>query len=839
MSGYMADPAGDGVAIVGIGCRFPGNAASPDSVWRLLIDEVDAVGEVPPDRWDAEAFHDPAPGTAGRIPTRRGAFLTDVAGFDAPFFGMSPAEAADADPQQRLALELAWEAVEDAGIVPATIRDSDAGVYMGVKFTDYDTVRARHGVAAAGPFTSTGSVEGLIANRVSHVLGLRGPSMAVNASCAGSLIAVHLACQAIRAGECELALAGGVQLNLVPETAVALAQLGVLSPAGRCRAFDAAADGYVRGEGGAVVALKPYRAARRDGDRVYAVLRASGTNNNGPNASLPASSAAGQRQLLDTVVRRAGVDPTSVDYVEAHGTGTAVGDPAELTALAALYGAGRAPARPLLIGSVKTNIGHLEAASGIAGLVKLALSLYHGMIPRSLHCTRPITDRAAPGVRVAAVRTPWPDPGPDRPRRGAVSAFGFGGSNAHAIVDAAPAPSAPGRSRSRVLLVLSARDPAAVRAAADRLADHLGRHPDLTLDDLALSAGRRTAFAARAALVVRSPAEAAARLRAVDVQPRPGPADGVAFVLTDPADGSELAGWLAAGRQLHHDEPVFARAVDEVTHAAAFDLHDPDPPPAAAIFAVRVGLAALLRHWGVREVAVTGSGAAADLAARHLTGRVTLAEACDELARLGATGTAGAAAPAAASGLTVHLGFAPDGAGEPAALVAGTDPGESLLALLAALYLRGVEPDFRALHPDGRIVSLPTYPFQRSRHWLPDPDGVAPAPAAPDVAAAPVPPEELPARVAAEVAGALGIGTVKPDATFESLGMGSLDATELRRRLEAGFGLRIPAAAVWGYPSVDQLAGYLRTLLPGPQPPAEPDEDEALIRLGERLLGPP
>lgn len=876
MSAYFADPAREGIAVVGIGCRFPGDAASPQAFWQLLCAEVDAVGDVPAGRWNAAAYHDPEPGTPGRIASTRGGFLADVAGFDAAFFGMSPAEADDADPQQRLSLELAWEALEDAGVAPPTVRGGDTGVFMGVKFTDYDSLRARGGPSAAGPFTSTGSVEGLVANRVSHFIGSTGPSMAVNASCAGSLVAVHLACQAIRAGECEQALAGGVQLNLIPDTAVGLSQLGVLSPSGRCRTFDADADGYVRGEGGAVVVLKPYRHAVRDGDRVYCVIRATVTNNNGPNPSLPASSASGQRHLLELATRRAGVDPSTIDYVETHGTGTPVGDRAELDALGSVYGVGRPADRPVLVGSAKTNVGHLEAAAGITGLVKLALGLHHGAIPRSLHFIRPAADLARLGVRVVTARQPWPDPVDDRPRRGGVSAFGFGGSNAHAIVEAAPRPAPadpPTTPHGRhVVLTLSARTPAALLARAADLADHLDRHPGLVLQDVARSACQRAAFAPRIALVAASVAEASARLRAVDVGTTLGPGehatrDDVLLVLTDPDDGTADAGtWLAAGRELLRAEPAFTSTIAAVRAALRglpgspdLDLDVDVADVAPLVFAVQLGVAAVLREWGITPVAVTGDGPVASAAAEYLGGRIPLAAACTRVL----TAEPGHPPPAPVDRpghrLPVHPGFAPaHGIG---ALTAGAGAVESLMSLLATLYRHGLDLDGRRLYPHARIVSLPAYPFERRRHWLADPaapDGsvrpAAPAPTPARTARIPVDAAGLRAYVTGAVAGALGIDDtlVAADANFDTLAMGSLEATDLRRRLEAGLGVRIPSATVWGFPTVHQLAAHLRTLLDhdpddGPGPSARPtpdadrdgagDEDEELIRLGERLLG--
>jgi acyl transferase domain-containing protein len=660
------------IAISGIACRFPGGADSPSSFWRNLRDEVDAVGEVPPERWSAADYYDPDPGLPGKMVSPRGAFLDDVAGFDASFFGITPGEAREMDPQQRLALELAWEALEDAGISPlglaadpVTGAGAEIGVYQGVKFNDYEALKMRRGPTSANPFTSTGNVEGLIANRISYTLGLRGPSMTVNASCAASLVAVHLACQAIRSGECLLAIAGGVQLNLIPETAVALSKLGVISPHGRSSAFDATASGYVRGEGGGAVVLEPLSRAISAGRPVYSVIRGTATNNNGANRALPAPSLTGQEHLLRRACRNAGVDPVTIDYVEAHGTGTPLGDLTEMAALAAVYGAERSLGRPLLIGSVKTNIGHLEAAAGITGLIKLALSLREGTVPRSLHFERADLDLSLPeSVRVAARALPWPQTA-DHPRRGGVSAFGFGGSNAHAILDAPPpvtaAAAAAGQAsavRDRELVVLSARTPSALRAQATRLASHLAWHPDLALRDIAFTAGHgRAHLRERLAVVASTAAEACERLTdfAEDVTPLirgrtqvrgPGQMSalevpgktGAVFLFS--GQGGQ---WAGMGRELLATEPVFADAVIGCDRAmrpyldwslldalrgdgAAGRLEEVDLIQ-PAVFAMQVGLVALLREWGIGPQAVIGHSMG-EVAAAVVAGAMTLDEAC-------------------------------------------------------------------------------------------------------------------------------------------------------------------------------------------------------------------
>ncbi|MFD0364904.1 beta-ketoacyl synthase N-terminal-like domain-containing protein [Nocardia sp. GCM10030253] len=717
------------IAVVGMSCRFAGGADSPEALWRLLIGEVDAVADAPPaGRWPAGNYHDTERGAPGKTVSIAGAYLPDVELFDAEFFGITPREAADMDPQQRLALELSWEAFEDAGIRPDAIPDT--GVYFANKFNDYRAVKLSRGPAATTPFTSTGDVEGVIANRVSYFLGFDGPSMTVNASCAGSLVAVHLACQALRAGESAVAIAGGVQLNLIPDTAIGLSKLGVLSPGGRSRAFDATADGYARGEGGAVVVLKPLSAALRDGDRIYCIVLGSATNNNGHHhkwtavggadgvgiPSMPASSAAGQEQLLRRACASAGVDPSTVDYVEAHGTGTAVGDRAELTALGTVYGAERRGDTALTVGSVKTNIGHTEAAAGMAGLLKAALALRHRQIPRSLHFDHAAADLdlAAAGVRVANTLLPWPER--EGPARAGVSAFGFGGSNAHVIVEGVPAEIADGpQPNARAtssdtellsaerLIVLSARTEPALREQVRRLRDHLASHPGITLDDLAHTLCRtRRAFAHRLSLVATTMAEVNSFLN----------------------------------ETLRDTAPIVAST--ETVDASQ------------------------------------------------------------------------------ASALVVA-----------AALRPGTVPRRRLLQAVGALFERGVDPDWSAVDPPGRVVSLPTYPFQRQRHWaIPaETESVRDAHSESTAVVGNSTQSHVPSHhvgvaalsdtVAKELAEVVGVTPDRIGRTrnFDQLGVGSVHAVELSSRLAARLGINVPAAIIWGHPTVELLTAELSARL--------------------------
>ncbi|MDI2127659.1 type I polyketide synthase [Yinghuangia seranimata] len=430
----------DAVAVVGIGCRVPG-ASGPEAYWKLLTGGVDAIREVPADRWDADAYYDPDPQVPGRMNTRWGGFLDDAEGFDAEFFGVSAREAARMDPQQRLALEVAWEALEDAGIAPSGLSGSRTGVYMGVATFDHGSAMLGR-LDGAEAYDGTGGALSIVANRLSYVLNLRGPSMVVDSACSSSLVAVHLAAAALRAGEAELALAGGVNVITSPRIALSFSRSGLMAADGRCKPFDARADGYVRSEGAGVVVLKPLARALADGDRVYAVILGGAVNQDGRTNGLTAPNRPAQEAALAAAYQAAGVDPGTVAYVEAHGTGTAVGDPIEVGALATVLCADRPADRPLLIGSAKSNIGHLEAAAGVAGLIKTALSLHHRTVPPTVHFDKPNPllglDRIP--VVVPAQTEPWPGWGE---ALAGVSSFGFGGTNAHLVLAAAPAPLAP------------------------------------------------------------------------------------------------------------------------------------------------------------------------------------------------------------------------------------------------------------------------------------------------------------------------------------------------------------------------------------------------------------
>jgi polyketide synthase 13 len=550
-------PVTEPVAVIGVGCRFPG-AIGPEQFWRMLLAGHDAVSPAPPGRGDDD------------VP-RWGGFLQDVAGFDAAFFGVAPREAELMDPQQRLLLEVTHEALVHAGIAPRSLSGSATGVFTGISTHDY----AQLTLAEPGEvdmWTATGAAGSVAANRLSYVYDLRGPSMAVDTACSSSLVAVHHAVTALRAGEADLALAGGANVMLVPGPTQAFARGGVLARDGRCKPFDAAADGISRGEGCGVVVLKRLADAERDGDRVLAVIRATTVNSDGRSNGLTAPNPVAQEALLAHAYESAAVDPATVDYVETHGTGTFLGDPIEAGALGAVLGAGRQLDLPLLLGSVKANIAHTEAAAGIAGLIKVVLAMEHGLIPPTPHFTTPNPhipfERAR--LRVVTEPTPWPRYG-DTARAG-VSAFGFGGTNAHVVLEAPDRAAAPPSRSGPHIAILSAPSPERLRDTASRLADWFdaSANRDLRLADVAYTLARRdNGDRYRTAVVATDLVDLASRLRvtAIDV-PVVGEADDNGPVFVFSGYGSQWPGMAAA---LLATEPAFAAAVDELD--ASFVRH--------------------------------------------------------------------------------------------------------------------------------------------------------------------------------------------------------------------------------------------------------------------------
>ncbi|ROP34829.1 ketoacyl-synthetase-like protein [Saccharothrix texasensis] len=510
----------DPVVIVGMGCRFPGDVVTPDDLWDLLRSRRDAVGDLPDDRgWDVAALYHPEPGNPGTTYARHGGFLRDAAGFDPTFFGISPHEALAMDPQQRLLLETSWEALEHAGVDPTSLRGSDTGVFVGIAVQDYGTALSAVPADLHGHLM-TGMAASVASGRVSYALGLRGPALTVDTACSSSLVSLHLAAQSLRAGECSLALAGGATVLGTAGPLIEFSAVRGLSPDGRSKAYSDSADGVGWGEGAGVVVLERLSAARRRGHPVLAVLRSSAVNQDGASNGLTAPSSEAQRRLLLDALYRAGLTPDDVDAVEGHGTGTTLGDPIEARALVSVYGARRAP---LWLGSLKSNIGHTQAAAGVGGVIKAVLALRAGVLPATLHVDAPSSHVEWGGVRVLDAERPWPEV--DRPRRMGVSAFGMSGTNAHVILEQAPGTTEPPAAGGPALCVLSGRTEQALRDQAVRLADHLGRHPDLALADVAATlAHGRASFAHRAAVVAEDLRELVDGLRAVakGEPPRPG-----------------------------------------------------------------------------------------------------------------------------------------------------------------------------------------------------------------------------------------------------------------------------------------------------------------------------
>src|SRR6201996_7040283 len=514
--------AAEPIAVVGVGCRFPGDANGPEAYWDFLANGGDGISEIPADRWNADEFYDPDQFAPGRMQSKWGGFLSDVSGFDADYFGISPREAEAMDPQQRLMLEVAYEALEHAGIATEDLSGVRAAVLMGVYYGEYQTISAAN-PDAIDAYSATGNAPAVAVGRIAYLLGLRGPAVAIDSACSSSLVTIHLACQSLRLRESDLALAGGVSLILRPETQIAMAKWGMLSPNGRCYSFDSRADGFVRGEGCGVVVLKRLTDAVRDGDRVLAVVRGSAVNQDGRSNGLTAPNALAQRDVITRALRSADVAAGSVNFVEAHGTGTALGDPIEFDALSEVYGRGNGPCA---LGAVKSNMGHLEAAAGIAGFIKAVLAVQRGKVPSNLHFSQwnPAIDASATRLFVPTELAQWPDC--EGPRRAGVSSFGLGGTNARVGLEQGPDPERASVADPAVTtLVVSGKTDQRIAAWASALADWMGRDgTDVPLADVAHTISRhRSRHDKFATVCARDHGQADAGLRALAAgQPAPG-----------------------------------------------------------------------------------------------------------------------------------------------------------------------------------------------------------------------------------------------------------------------------------------------------------------------------
>jgi len=743
------------IAIIGIGCRFPG-AEGPVAFWRLLRDGADGVGPIPASRWEPGA-------SIGLDVPQRGGFLDGVDQFDADFFGISPREAVFVDPQHRLLLELAWEALEDGGQAPERWAGAPVGVFIGIATNDYAQLQAKRGGASDG-YRITGSAASIAANRLSHYFDFRGPSLAIDTACSSSLVAVHLACRSLWDGESELAMAGGVNLILLPEVLASFAKAGFLSADGRCKAFDARANGYVRGEGAGMVVLKPLARASADCDPIYAVIRGGAINQDGRSNGLTAPSRSAQEAVLRAAYTQAGISPGQVDYIEAHGTGTPLGDPIELGALGAVLAQGRDAGRRCALGSVKTNIGHLEAAAGIAGLIKTALALHHRAIPPSLHFSQPNPHVAFDSLplRVQCKLETWPENG--RPAIAGVSSFGFGGTNAHLVLEEAPPGGEvwgggdEGRGPEEVVFPISARSPAALWALARSLRDVLsGGSCDLGLSDLAYTAAaRRGHHDHRLALVISSRDEISEALDSFlrgephysSIQGRklPGRRPSAVFVFS-----GQGGLWRGAGRALFRREPAFRAAIERcddlmrpylgwspaaelIADTSSSRIGEPEVDRPVR-FALQVALAALWESWGIVPGRAVGDGIG-EVTAAHVAGLMSLEDAARQVA---GPDRPTARFPAAITelaneGFEVFLEVGPHPVlastlkkclgshTRPPLILASLRRGDAGLETMrwsaAFLYANGFDVDWSRVSPPGRFVRLPTYPWQRERFWL-------------------------------------------------------------------------------------------------------------------------
>ncbi|WP_455569468.1 SDR family NAD(P)-dependent oxidoreductase [Streptomyces sviceus] len=764
----VEESAREPIAIIGMACRFPGGVESPEDLWRLVAEGRDVISPLPTDRgWD-EGLYDPDPARHGTVYVREGGFLDDPAAFDPAFFGMSTREALATDPQQRLLLEACWEAVERAGVDPASLRGSRTGVFAGVIPQDY-AARLRTWPNEFEGYLGNGSTGSVASGRVAYTLGLEGPAISIDTACSSSLVALHQAAQALRAGECELALAGGVTVIGSPLWLLQFSRQRGLAADARCKPFAAAADGTSLGEGVGMLLLERLSDARRNGRRILAVIRGSAVNQDGASSGLTAPSGPAQRRVIQQALERAGLAAADVDAVEAHGTGTRLGDPIEAQAVIATYGQNRR--RPLLLGSLKSNIGHPQAASGVAGVIKMVKAMEHGVLPRTLHVDAPSphVDWSAGKVELLTEARDWPDTG--RPRRAGVSSFGVSGTNAHVVLeqpeqsaDAEP-PSEADQLRtwpSGMPWVLSGHTGEALRAQAGRLAAHVAQHPELTRAEVgAVLARGRSVFEHRAVVLGTGLTELLAGLTALAAdRPAPGLFHGrvtsdsrTVLVLSDRGLAQDI-GWAA---RLVLTSPVFSRRLAQCQRAlAAVGDHSlrcgafPGSEPSVR-WAVLVALAGVWEEYGVRPAAVVGEGGG-EIAAACVSGAMSLMEGARAAAhgvgvearegRIPLLGTSSTslddavrtlsarghtlfvevgAASAVAPRLTTALeGHAARVVGSP---VGGASGADGLLPELARLHVCDTTVAWSAVFPDQSLADcppadLPTYAFQRRRHWL-------------------------------------------------------------------------------------------------------------------------
>ncbi|NEO77838.1 type I polyketide synthase [Moorena sp. SIO4G3] len=623
------------IAIVGMACRFPGGANDPSTYWSLLHDGIDAITPVPPDRWDVNAYYDPEPGVPGKAYTKEGGFIDQVDQFDPLFFGISPREAVSLDPQYRLLLEVTWEALENSGQTWTNLKNSQTSVFMGISTDDYAAVILN----GASSYPTLGSNRSVGIGRISHLLGLQGSNIQVDTACSSSLVATHLACQSLRSGESNLALVGGVNLILSPISTIGRCQVKALSPDGRCKTFDAAANGYAQGEGCGVLVLKRLSDAVSDGDLISAVIRGSAVNHDGPSSAMTVPNRMAQKQVIQQALANSKLEPHQISYLEAHGTGTSLGDPIEIEALAEVYGKNRPADQPLIVGSVKSNIGHLEAAAGVSSLMKVILALQHQEIPAHLHFKQPNphVDWDRLPIKIPSSLIPWSEEG--KPRIAGVSSFGMGGTNAHIVLAEAPVEVKNQKTKNKNqeierplhLLTLSAQTGTALKQLVRNYYEHLNKYPELAIEDICYTANLgRSHLSERLAIVTRSTKHLEEQLEGAEVEEITGVVKGrkigskfskLAFLFT--GQGSQ---YVNMGKQLYETQPTFRQVLDrcdqilspyleqpllEVLYPqnaqhSSISLLDQTAYTQPALFAIEYALFKLWESWGIKPDIVMG-----------------------------------------------------------------------------------------------------------------------------------------------------------------------------------------------------------------------------------------